>query len=279
MLSAVTHDSEARGADIDDSILPAGSCGVVAEAGMQTQALHEALERLGVIVRLTPPTLVSDKLWRTPGPRVVLTRGPKAVAALAGWMPIIHAAPHTATLALLDTGRAEVLAALSVYDIWLPQTTSAAVVAQQVLALLALLDRQARLTSPRLIHGVNLVIDLGRDEAYDGQGVQLPLTPSEFRLLAALAVQPGRTLDFGQLGMVLPGKFRDAEDAYNSVKVHIGRLRAKLAHGTGWDGHLVSVRGRGFLFERRQPLSDEAEPASMEPSYAPARLRPLDPTG
>jgi DNA-binding response OmpR family regulator len=69
----------------------------------------------------------------------------------------------------------------------------------------------------------------------------------------ARAVQPGRTLDFGQLGLALPGRFRDADDAYNSVKVHIGRLRAKLAKATGWDGHLVSVRGRGFLFERRHP--------------------------
>jgi DNA-binding response OmpR family regulator len=157
-----------------------------------------------------------------------------------------------------------VLSALEFFDVWLPGTTAPAVAARQAVSLLALLDRQTRLAGPRRIRGVNLIIDLAREEATNNDGARIPLTPSEYRLLAALAVQPGHVVDFGQLGAALPGHFRDADDAYNSVKVHVGRLRQKLLRTTGWDGHLVSVRGRGFLFERRLPRGGETA-ASDEP--------------
>src|SRR5579883_2605461 len=236
-----------------------GSCGFVAESGVETAALEEALERLGIVIIPAEPSLVGDDLWRGIAPRVLLARGTRAVAALASWMTFIHATPQTATMALLDVSRAETNAALEVFDSWLPLGANPAVVAQAVAAQLRLLDRGARLNGPRVVRGYNLIVDLGREEATDSEGQRIPLTPSEFRLLAALAVQPGRTLDFGQLGLALPGHFRDADDAYNSVKVHIGRLRAKLARATGWDGHLVSVRGRGFFFERRHPGKAEQD--------------------
>jgi DNA-binding response OmpR family regulator len=230
-----------------------GSCGFVAESGVETSALEDALERLGVVIVPAEPSLVGDDLWRGIAPRLLLARGTRAVTALAGWMTFIHTAPQTVTMALLDVSRSETIASLELFDGWLPLSTNPAVIAQAVAAQLRLLDRSARLSSPRIVRGYNLVVDLGREETADGNCDRIPLTPSEFRLLSALAVQPGRTLDFGQLGLALPGRFRDADDAYNSVKVHIGRLRAKLAKATGWDGHLVSVRGRGFLFERRHP--------------------------
>lgn len=236
-----------------------GSCGLVAEQGIEAATLIDALERLGITVITAQPELISDELWRGVPSRVVLARGPRAVVSLASWLTFIHATPHTATLALLDTSRAETIETLATFDAWLPMSTNPTVVAQAVHALLRLLDRETHLTSPRVVRGYNLIVDLAREEATDGTGNRIPLTPSEFRLLAALAVQPGRTLDFGQLGLVLPGHFRDADDAYNSVKVHIGRLRAKLARATGWDGHLVSVRGRGFFFERRHPGKAEQD--------------------
>ena len=239
-----------------------GSCGLVAENGIDTAALEEALTRLNFVLIPADPSLVGDELWRGIAPRVLVARGTRAVAALAGWMTFIHATPQTATLALLDVSRAETIASLEVFDAWLPLGANPSVVAQAVAAQLRLLDRGARLNGPRVVRGYNLVVDLGREEATDSEGQRIPLTPSEFRLLAALAVQPGRTLDFGQLGLALPGHFRDADDAYNSVKVHIGRLRGKLYKATGWDGHLVSVRGRGFLFERRHPSTRSEPPAN-----------------
>ena len=245
--------------------LSSGLCVVVAESTAEVAALHSAISGLGPVARVVDPPDVGEQLWKGSALRVLVARGPRAVASLLPWMAFLHASPNTGTLALLDAGRSEIITTLEFFDTWLPAGTSAGVAAQQAVALLSLLDRQSRLSGPRRIRGVNLILDLSREEATDGEGVRIPLTPSEYRLLAALAVQPGHVVDFGQLGAALPGHFRDAEDAYNSVKVHIGRLRQKLVRSTGWDGHLTSVRGRGFVFERRLPKNavvespDEAE--------------------
>jgi DNA-binding response OmpR family regulator len=247
---------------------PTGFCAIISDPSPDADSLRIAIEGFTPAVEVTPPNAISEQLWHSSGSRVLVARSGEAVAALLPWMTLVQATAHTATLALVDTGRGEVTQVLQSFDVWLPERTPPPIVAQQVVALWGLLDRQARLSGPRLVRGHNLIVDLGREEATDPDGERIPLTPSEFRLLAALAVQPGRVVDFGQLGAALPGHFRDAEDAYNSVKVHIGRLRQKLARATGWDGHLVSVRGRGFLFERRVPQGQAA------PSKQPADTVP-----
>jgi DNA-binding winged helix-turn-helix (wHTH) protein len=224
---------------------------VISDSLSEASALQAALYGLISTVHIVSPVDLGEELWNTSAPRILVGRGAEGVTALLPWIVLLNSLPNTSTLALLDAGPTEILATLQHFDAWLPARTPAAIVAQQVHAMLLLLERQARLTGPRKINGVNLVVDLSREEATDGEGERIPLTPSEFRLLSVLAAQPGRVVDFGQLGVSLPGRFRDADDAYNSVKVHIGRLRQKLARSTGWDGHLVSVRGRGFLFERR----------------------------
>ncbi len=237
--------------------LASAHCILVAEPGPESTAIESAVAALGPAVRLTAPNDVGEQLWRNSALRVLIARGPRAVAALLPWMAFLHATPNTATMALLDAGRGEVLSALEFFDLWLPGGTAPAVAARQAVSLLSLMDRQTRLSGPRRIRGVNLIIDLAREEATTDAGERIPLTPSEYRLLAALAIQPGHVVDFGQLGAALPGHFRDADDAYNSVKVHVGRLRQKLLRTTGWDGHLVRVRGRGSLFERRLPRGAE----------------------
>jgi len=233
----------------------AGYCVIIAEPVSEAAAITAAAISLGMAAYAAEPGKISEELWNRASPRIVIARGADAVRALLPWIVLLQSAPNTATIALLDASRTEVVASLRCFDMWLPGATPAVIVAQQALALTELLERQAQLTGPRLVRGFDLIVDLAREEATDDEGERISLTPSEFRLLAALAVQPGRVVDFGALGSALPGHFRDADDAYNSVKVHIGRLRQKLFRATGFDGHLVSVRGRGFLFERRSPES------------------------
>lgn len=246
-------------------------CLIVSESGADATALQSAVAVVAPRVRIAHPTEVGGQLWRAAGPRVLIACGAEGVSATVPWLPLLQSAANTATLALLDAARSEIVAVLERFDAWLPARTPPAVVAQQVMALWGLMERQARLNSPQQITGHNLVIDISREEALDANDRRLPLTPSEFRLLAAMALQPGRVVDFWQLGAALPGHFRNADDAYNSVKVHIGRLRQKLIKSTGWDGHLVSVRGRGFLFERRTPREPTEtdyggeEESTMEP--------------
>ncbi len=229
------------------------SCVLVAETAADNAGFVAVLSAVAALVEVATPESIGGQLWRVSGPRILIAIGPAAVAAVIPWMALLHSAPSTGTLALLDSSHTEVLAALDKFDVWLPQRTPPSVVASQVLAQWSLMERQSRLGGPRRVPGYNLTIDLTREEAVDSHDERIPLTLSEFRLLAAMAVQPGRVVDFWQLGAALPGHFRDADDAYNSVKVHIGRLRQKLSRATGWDGHLVTVRGRGFLFERRHP--------------------------
>ncbi len=228
-------------------------CVLVSEPGVDADTLDTALTAVAASVYVVTPTEVGAQLWRALGARLILALGSAAVRAVIPWLALLHSAPSTATMAVLDGSREEILAVLERFDLWLPGRTPAPVVVQQVVAQWSMMERLSRTSGPRRIAGYNMVIDLGREEVVDTTEQRIPLTRSEFRLLAAMAVQPGRVVDFWQLGAVLPGQFRDADDAYNSVKVHIGRLRQKLTRATGWDGHLVSVRGRGFMLERRAP--------------------------
>jgi DNA-binding winged helix-turn-helix (wHTH) protein len=250
-------------------------CVVVAEQEPERADLLAALSAVASLVEVSVPENVGGQLWHSAGPRILIASGPTAVAAVMPWMALLHSSPSTGTLALLDGSRLEVIAALERFDVWMPKRTPPSVVARQVAAQWSLMERQSRLSGPRRVQGYNLVVDLGREEALNSLEERIPLTPSEFRLLSAMAVQPGRVVDFWQLGAALPGHFRDADDAYNSVKVHIGRLRQKLSKATGWDGHLISVRGRGFLFERRapRPLIDTPD-ATEEKDSASAQNRP-----
>jgi len=251
-------------------------CIIVTEPSADAQALQDAAALGGSQVQIVSPADVGVQLWRASGPRVLVLCGAEGVTAVLPWLALLQSGVNTATLVLLDAARTEVTAVLERFDMWMPARTAPSIVAQQIVALWSLLERQSRINSPRRIYGHNLVIDLVREEALDPSDQRIPLTPSEFRLLAAMAVQPGRVVDFWQLGAALPGQFRDADDAYNSVKVHIGRLRQKLAKATGWDGHLMSVRGRGFMFERRLPREavPEANLGAIDPSTESGVLVP-----
>jgi len=101
-----------------------------------------------------------------------------------------------------------------------------------------------------MAHVRDLAVDFDRCEATLA-GQALGLTPTEFRLLAALVRAAGRVVSSRQLlaeaqSVVLP----DSE-ARDIVKVHMRRLRAKLQPYQGPSPYIVSVRGFGYLLERR----------------------------
>ena len=86
-----------------------------------------------------------------------------------------------------------------------------------------------------------LEIDLYRAEAR-ADGRALPLTPSEFRLLAHLARTPGRAIERAELyEAALP----EGEGFDRAVDVHIANLRRKLREA-GSDDRLETVRGVGY---------------------------------
>jgi DNA-binding response OmpR family regulator len=93
----------------------------------------------------------------------------------------------------------------------------------------------------------SLVIDFGRHEALS-QGTSLPLSPTEFRLLAALVRSPGRVFSRLQLLDQVQG---DAFEGYErTIDAHIKNLRKKLtAAAPEVPCRIVTVRGVGYKLE------------------------------
>lgn len=80
------------------------------------------------------------------------------------------------------------------------------------------------------------------------EGREIPLTPSEYRLLEALTAQSGRAFSRDQLLDLLDEA--GATDAFDrAIDIHISRLRAKLETDPRQPRHLITVRGVGYRFE------------------------------
>jgi DNA-binding response OmpR family regulator len=109
----------------------------------------------------------------------------------------------------------------------------------------AVLRRAAPSTSPpeRLAIG-DLRVDLDRHEVRCGDGL-VSLTPTEFRLLATLAGQPGRVYSRAQLVEAAQGYEFEGYD--RTIDTHIKNLRRKLSNGPGC--RIVTVHGLGYKLE------------------------------
>lgn len=95
---------------------------------------------------------------------------------------------------------------------------------------------------PPVVHGV-LTVDVGAGEArVDGEPVAL--TPTELRLLAALATEPGRTFRREDLlGAVWGAPW--VGDAH-AADVHVANLRRKLGDDAATQRFVRTVRGVGY---------------------------------
>ncbi len=79
-------------------------------------------------------------------------------------------------------------------------------------------------------------------------GVEVHLTPIEYRLLAALAAQAGRVLTHRQLLRDVWGPA--AEDQSHYLRVHMGHLRRKLEAEPAQPRHLLTETGVGYRLVR-----------------------------
>jgi len=100
-----------------------------------------------------------------------------------------------------------------------------------------------RVPRQRLALGPNLALELHRREAIVG-GETVSLTPTESRLLYALAANLGQTVTTETL---LARGWADTEDADPSyVWVTMRRLRQKVEQDANKPAHLLTVRGIGY---------------------------------
>jgi DNA-binding response OmpR family regulator len=108
--------------------------------------------------------------------------------------------------------------------------------------------RRARDGGGAASHGIlehsDLSIDLDRVEVRR-RGEQVPLTPTEFRLLVALVQARGRVLTRQALLDSLYG-MHQGDALERTVDVHIGRLRDKLGEEPGAPRYIMTVRSLGY---------------------------------
>ena len=114
----------------------------------------------------------------------------------------------------------------------------------------AILRRRGRAgDSDRIMRFGRLEIDpASRVARIDGD--DRAMTGHQFDILVALAENAGRTLSREQLMDRLKG---DAGDAFDrSIDVHVSRIRAAIEDDPRRPKRIVTVRGAGYVFARRQ---------------------------
>jgi len=82
----------------------------------------------------------------------------------------------------------------------------------------------------------------------DGRNCEM--TGHQFDILVALAENAGRTMSREQLMDRLGGEGSDALD--RSIDVHISRIRAAIEDDPRRPRRIITVRGAGYVFARRQ---------------------------
>ena len=103
-----------------------------------------------------------------------------------------------------------------------------------------------------------LEVDLGaRVARLDGKACDL--TGHQFDLLVVLAQHPGRVLSRDQIMDALKGHPLEAFD--RSIDVHISRIRAVIEDDPKNPRRVLTVRGAGYVFARKQDADDPAAPA------------------
>jgi two-component system phosphate regulon response regulator OmpR len=118
----------------------------------------------------------------------------------------------------------------------------------------ALLRRAAPVThADEVLRFGRLEIDLGERVArLDGRPCDL--TSHQFDLLVVLAQSPGRVLSRDQIMDALKGHPLEAFD--RSIDVHISRIRALIEDDPKMPRRVLTVRGAGYVFAKKQDADD-----------------------
>ena len=117
--------------------------------------------------------------------------------------------------------------------------------AARVRAVLRRTARQAAADRPAVLERDGMVIDIKNRTVNRGE-VKPSLTPTEFRLLAALAAEPGRPFTRHQIIDKVFGYDFDGFD--RTVDVHVANLRRKIEPDVRKPRYIQTVHGVGYRF-------------------------------
>lgn len=79
-------------------------------------------------------------------------------------------------------------------------------------------------------------------------GGDIPLTPTEYKILAILMESPGRVFTRVQIYERINGEYFESDD--NTMMVHISKLREKIEDDSKKPRYLKTIRGLGYKFEK-----------------------------
>ena len=99
--------------------------------------------------------------------------------------------------------------------------------------------------APEKLRFSNWILDTRVQHLTSPEGVVVPLSSAEYRLLHVLLMHPNRTLTRDQLLDLTQG--RDGGPFDRSIDVLIGRLRRRLGDDAKQPELIKTVRGRGYL--------------------------------
>jgi DNA-binding response OmpR family regulator len=174
------------------------------------------------------------------------------------WCRELRASPKTRQLPLLMlTARGEAMDRIVGLELGADDYLAKPFEPRELLARIkALLRRsQAKEGDDHLLRFGRLEIDLAaRVARLAGQNCEL--TSHQFDLLRVLAQAPGRVLSRDQIMDALRGQALEAFD--RSIDVHISRIRQAIEDDPKQPKRVLTVRGSGYVFARRQ--DDDAPP-------------------
>jgi DNA-binding response OmpR family regulator len=113
-------------------------------------------------------------------------------------------------------------------------------------AILARTRRHDRLEISQQVNSDDLTLDFDSHRVWVA-GASIDLTPTEYRLLEALARYASRTVPTEQLLREVWGPEYDGQ--FDQVKHYIWSLRRKIERDPGDPQHIITERGYGYRFE------------------------------
>ncbi|MGK2965060.1 MAG: response regulator transcription factor [Tepidiformaceae bacterium] len=235
----VTHTRDYRAADV----LPA-----LAHLGYTTTERPHDRETERLLTQFAPDVVVLAVDPRHDDDvaliRLVANRAQAAVLVLAP-------GPHThGFAAALEAGA----------DVCMRETDGVEIFSAQ----LAAINRKKRGTTvvqedgPSTITVRDLVLDFDRCSATRATE-SIPLTPTEFKILAYLARNAGKVVSPVEMLRAVQDYTYSDREAQEIVKVYVRRIRRKLEFDPSEPDYIVNVRGFGYMLERRTSRRERQE--------------------
>lgn len=109
------------------------------------------------------------------------------------------------------------------------------------------LSGRSREEASQLKNG-DLSLDLERMTASIGEQ-NLPLTPTEFKILTLFMKNPGRVFTKAQICEAVNGEYYETDE--NAITVHISKLREKMNDDSKNPEYIRNIRGLGYKIEKK----------------------------